>query len=181
MTSPEQKAMMDGIRAASERIKSGASREEEIRLPDGEVVRLSRDEEAPEGFSIESSKGGRSFSARAFGPLSQRPSSYPPDLPFIPQCAVSISVIRNTDGTEEARNAAWMRPVDPEATLDAIARQLQEMGWEKGESTSAATPVGDTRTLLFEKDGSERAVTLMNFGENSQIMLFEKPREEKVH
>lgn len=178
---PGRRAMMEGIRAATERIKSGASMEEELVLPDGETIRLSRDEAAPEGFSIESTKGGRSFRARAYGPLPERPSGYPADLPFIAGCPVSISVVVKADGSEEARNAAWMKPPDPESTLDAIREQLRATGWVEGEASHSSSHLGHTRTLLFSRDGAERAVALMSFGEMSQIMLFEKAKETGGH
>jgi len=171
---PERRAMMERVREASLRVRSGASEEEEVVLDGGQRVRIVRDGDGPQGFTIESTREGKIFRARAFGPAPERPAGYPDDLPFLADCAVSISVIEGEDGSEAGRNIAWMKPEDPPSALETVRSHLREDGWEEGEESRASTVMGTTTTFPFLKDGVERVVSFMAFGEFSQIMLFEK-------
>ena len=172
-----RKAMLEKIKTASGRIRSGESDEEEVTLDEGETVRLTPDPGEPHGVAVEASQEDRSFQARAFGPSEERPPMYPADLPFLRNCAVSISVVISENGFERARNAAWMRPSDPRGALDEIKAQLREEGWEEGEAFHASTYMGHTLSSSFKKIGVNREVALMMFGEYSQVMLFEKMEE----
>lgn len=171
---PERRAVMERVREASLRIRSGASEEEEVVLEGGQRVRIVRDGDGPQGFTIESTREGQSFRARAFGPAPDRPADYPDDLPFVSNCPVSISVVRSEDGSEGGRNVAWMKPEDSRTALEMIRSHLREDGWEEGEESRGSTAMGITTTFPFLKDGVERVVSYMVFGEFSQIMLFEK-------
>jgi len=171
---PERWAMMERVREASLLVRSGASEEEEVELDGGRRVRIVRDGDGPQEFTIESSREGKIFRARAFGPAPVRPAGYPDDLPFLSNCAVSISVIRSEDGSDGGRNVAWMKPEDLRSALEMVKSHLRENGWEEGEESRGSTAMGTTTTFPFLRNGVERVVSLMSFGEFSQIMLFEK-------
>lgn len=207
MADPEGREGFDRVREAMERVRSGESDREEIRLPSGDKVRIHRDArfvsgiriETPEKHQLPSFDGpprgaisgeispatdqtgsgeagelGKGFRAQAFGPAEERPPTYPADLPFVPHCAVTISAFGSRDGSEEARNVAWMRLSDPGGTLQEIKAQLRETGWTEGNNYQASAYTGHTRTFLFTRGRVDRAVALIAFGEFSQIMLFER-------
>lgn len=170
---PKRKEMMEKIGAASLRIRSGESEEEEIVLDTGDTVRMERDPDVPQGFTVESKKGGMSLKARAFDPTSERPHEYAEDLPFVPECPVSISVFDSEEGPRRGRQVAWMRPSDPQGVLDQIKEQLREMGWEEGETSRASSLLGKTVSTRFTLGSRERTLMFMALGEVHQIMMLE--------
>ncbi len=188
----------DAVRAAVERVRSGRSTAEEIDLPSGDKVLIQRDSTMAAGVRIDTPNGpaeanpvvlpglrerrgvqgpeadlGRCRS-QAFGPSKTRGAEYPKDLPFLPDCATSISIMESECGRVVARNAAWIRPADPLSALAEIKAQLRGSGWEEGETTQASSYMGQTFSSTFAKRGMSRTVALMAFGDICQIMLFEK-------
>jgi hypothetical protein len=138
------------------------------------AIRLARDAYTPHDLSVEPGQEVRVFRVRSFPPAEERPLKYPEDFPFLRNLPVSIAVGKSKDGSERARNAAWMRPADPKGALGEIREQLRAGGWEEGETSHASTFMGQTRTWLFKRDEVQRAVVLLDFGTVTQIMLFER-------
>ncbi len=205
MLNLELRARFDEVRLAMERVRSGESESEKIWLPSGDTVTIHRDANAPIGIRIQtpsdarrprsssrtdsrwasSSPGPRSrvgsdwgrevLEAREYAACETRPSGYPSDLPFLPGCAVSVSLKRSEDGSRRARSAVWAGPPEPTRTLNRIKVQLQADGWDQVKTSQASTYVGNTLSSSFRKGQISRVLSLMVFGEFSQIMLFEKP------
>jgi hypothetical protein len=171
---PHRRAVFPKVSATAQGIGSRGSDGEGMVLEEGDTIRLAGDGGGHRGLTAQSAQAGKSFRAQAFGPAEERPPKYPADLPFIQNCSVSISVFGSEDGLEEARNAAWMRLSDPQGTLEQIKAQLRESGWAEEEVSQGSGYGGHTRTSLFTREGVERAVALISFGEFSQIMLFER-------
>lgn len=117
---------------------------------------------------------GMSFRVQAFERAGERPPEYPTDLPFLPNCSVTISAFGFEGGSTKARNVAWMKLGHSEGMLEEIKAQLRESGWREGDPPQEAGYAGHIRTSLFTREGVERAVALIAFGEFSQIMLFER-------
>jgi hypothetical protein len=117
---------------------------------------------------------GMSFRVRAFERAGERPPEYPTDLPFLPNCSVTISAFGFEGGSTRARNVAWMKWGHSEGMLEEIKAQLRESGWRGGDPPREVAYAGHIRTSLFTREGVERAVALIAFGEFSQIMLFER-------
>jgi len=143
-------------------------------LVGGEAIRLAQDAAMPHALPVEPGQKGSVSRVRSFPPDEERPLKYPENIPFLPNVPVSISVERTKEGSERARNAAWMKPADPKGALEEIREQLRAGGWEEGETSYASTFMGHTRTWLFERDEVQRAVVLLDFGKVTQIMLFER-------
>ena len=188
----------DAVRAAVERVRAGRSTVEESDLPSGEKVLIQRDSTMAAGVRIDTPnesaeaepvvlpglrerRGASSPEAdpgrcrsQAFGPSETRGTEYPKDLPFLPDSAASISIMESEGGGVVARNAAWISPADPLRALGEVKTQLREGGWEEGEATQASSYMGQTYSSTFKKGRILRTVALMAFGDNCQIMLFEK-------
>lgn len=194
----EFRGRFDSVRAAMERVRSGHSTFEEIDLPSGDKVTIQRDQSAPAGVRIETPNEANepqavvlpglrerrgvpkpgadldNFRSQPFGSSPEREPNYPADLPFLENCAGSISVRLSEAGEVVARNVAWIRPVDPLSALTEIKAQLGDAGWREGESTQSSSYMGQTLSSTFQKGKMLRTVALMAFGDVRQIMLFEK-------
>jgi len=205
MLNMELRARFDEVRLAMERVRSGESESEQIWLPSGDTVTIHRDATAPIGIRIHTpsdsrrhrpssrtdsrwassppvsrTRGGSEWGrevleAREYDACETRPPDYPGDLPFLPGCAVSVSLKRSEDGARRARSAVWANPPEPTHTLNRVKAQLQTDGWDQVKTSQASTYVGNTLSSSFRKGQVSRVLSLMVFGEFSQIMLFEKP------
>ena len=172
---PEKMAAMEKIKDASLRLRSGESDSEEIVLPDGETVQLSREDDVPGAFTMRSSKGGPAMRSVPFEPSAARPQHYPENLPFLPECAVALMEM----GEGMARTLTWFNPSDPEGRLGELSAQLTFAGWEAGEGSSGSTLHGTTRWIGFKKAERELVLTARQFGEHAHISLMEKPGKGK--
>jgi len=166
--------MMERMKAASQRVRSGEAEVEELTLSGGEVVRISMDSEIAGAFSVESHREGSRFLAQTIEAPEEMPSGYPEDLPFVPGASVSISTISPADGSTAPRTVAWMNPPDVDAALAAIKSSLQNSGWGKGEKSVGATLHGPTTSWTFSRGQDTRQLIVMAFGPVSQILMVEK-------
>ena len=169
-----RKRMLRRARTASGRIGPEPFEGKAIIPGEEDTIILDPDHDLPREAVAAPGFSGQSFRVRSFPPTENRPPKYPPDLPFLRNLAVSISVSRFEDGSERARNAAWINPSDPKNAMEEIRGQLREGGWDEGETAHAATFMGQTRSWSFKRFGVRRAVVLMDFGKVTQIMLFER-------
>lgn len=113
---------------------------------------------------------------RGYPAADERPPDYPTDLPFLPRCAVSVSASRSPDGARRTRSAVWADPPEPSRTLEELKAQLRAAGWKEAQISQASTYMGRTFSSSFQRGGATRVLSLVAFGEFSQILLFEKPR-----
>ena len=170
-TNPEIRERLHRFKEIAARLRSGDSDSEELSLPSGDTVRFTRDPVTEGGMTVESGDGKLSMRLQPFGPSPTRPLTYPEDIPFVPDCAVSI--VEMPKGP--ARNVTWLAPPDPDQALDLIKHQLVEDGWEGSEPTSITTPMGVTISLGYSKDGRARMLSLSRYPGHAQIVLMELP------
>lgn len=161
------------MQAAALRFRAGESDVEEIESPNG-LIRLVRDPDAPQGFRIEAEADGESISMslRAFPPAPIRPEDYPPDLPFLADCAAMVNGTANT--------VSWMNPADPGTSFERLAEAIIEGGWEKVEISPVIAGSGDRRQAEFRmpgKDGmpaKERTLMLNVRDGHAHLVLMER-------
>jgi hypothetical protein len=175
MEDDERKRMTAAIQAATERVRSGEVESAEITTPDGTVMRLSRDPVVPGGFRVESDGAdrGKALTARTYPALEDRPASYPAALPFLPQCAVSVTEV----GSRGMRSAIWMNPPDAGAAFESIRNGMTALGWIQRPVPEPPMPVLlgplEGRQLLFDKHGCQGTLMHRTFNDVSQIMWLE--------
>ena len=168
---PEIKERLQQFKDIAARLRSGDSDSEELSLPSGDTVRFARDPDTEGGMTVESGDGKMSMRLQPFEASPARPPAYPEDLPFVPDCAVSI--VDMPQGP--ARNVTWLAPPDPNDALEAIRQQLSDDGWEGSDPTSFSTPMGETTSFGFSKDGRKRMLSLSRYTGHAQIVLVELP------
>jgi hypothetical protein len=162
------------MKEATERLQSGASKREEITFPSGRKVVLEADEEVSGAFRMRESEGGMAMRSVPFQPSSTRPADYPEDMPFLPECAVSLIEV----GDGSSRTMTWYAPPDPEAALAELRLQLTREGWSEAGESEASTTHGTARWSGFEKGGLSRLLSLSRFGEHCQMVMVERPHRE---
>jgi hypothetical protein len=170
-TDGDIKERLQQFKDIAARLRSGDSDSEELSLPSGGTVRFVRDPDTEGGMTVESGDGKMSMRLQPFEASPARPPAYPEDLPFVPDCAVSIVEMP----TGPARNVTWLAPRDPDGALEVIRQQLTDDGWEGSEPTSFTTPMGVTTSLGFSKDGRKRMLSLSRYTGHAQIVLVEAP------
>lgn len=170
-TDAETKARLEQFKDIAARLRSGDSDSEEVSLPSGDTIRFTRDPDTEGGMTVESGDGKMSMRLQPFEASPTRPPTYPEDIPFVPDCAVSI--VEMPKGP--ARNVTWLAPPDPDGALEVIKQQLEEDGWEGSEPTSMTTPMGVMTSLGFSKDGRKRMLSLSRYPGHVQIALMEAP------
>jgi hypothetical protein len=166
------------FKEAMERVRSGAAREEEVRLPSGDRVRLVHDPRTEAGYRIEPvSEGGGSDDPfpqpLLFEQPGLRPPEYPDDLPFLPGQSVSFL----DQGPGGARLLAWSTLSDETEALETIRAQLDEEGWVLVRDTSGSGHGLRTIGLVFQKGGMERFFLLSRRGESFHLMMREYRKE----
>jgi hypothetical protein len=112
---------------------------------------------------------------RGYEAAEERPPGYPDDLPFLPHCGVSVSTGRSPEGANRTRSAVWADPPDPSRTLEELKAELRAAGWNQVKVSQASTYMGRTFSSSFRRGGVTRVLSLLAFGEFSQILLFERP------
>lgn len=197
-------ARFDQVRWAMERVRAGESKLERIGLPSGDQVTIYRDETAPIGIRIQTAgkpggarrgptslKGpsgpgalgpaeaspGEEIRRREFGPTEERPWDYPDDLPFLPGHGVCVSHRALPGRPGRTRSSVWTGLPDPNRVLGALISQLQMQGWEEWKTSHNESYMGHTLSCFFKMGRAQRVLSLMAFGEFSQIMLFERMGE----
>ena len=167
----EIKERLEQFKEIAARLRSGDSESEELSLPSGDTVRFTRDPDTEGGMTVESGDGTMSMRLQPFEASPTRPPTFPEDVPFVPDCAVSI--VEMPKGP--ARNVTWLAPADPDVAVEVIKRQLAEDGWEGSDPTSMTTPMGRTTSSGFSKDGRKRLLSLSRYPGHVQIVLMEAP------
>ncbi len=155
------------MQAAALRFRAGESEVEEIESPNG-LIRLVRDPDAPQGFRIEAEADGESISMslRAFPPTPTRPEDYPPDLPFLPDCAAMVNGTANT--------VSWMNPADPGTSFERLAETTIESGWEEVGISPVIAGSVDRRQAEFRMAGKERTLMLNVRDGHAHLVLMER-------
>lgn len=171
----EKKEAFRLMKEATERLRSGVSKREEITLPYGRKLVLEADGEVLGAFRMREAEGSMSMRSVPFQPSSSRPANYPEDVPFLPECAVSLIEV----GDGSSRTMTWFAPPDPEGALAELRLQLTREEWTQAEESEASTAHGTARWSGFEKGELSRLLTLSRFGEHSQIVMIERPRREE--
>ena len=118
------------FKAALERVRSGSTQAEEVRLPSGDMVRLVHEPRTEAGYRIEPMPGTESLEDSLPQPVvfdgpGVRPPEYPEDLPFLPGQSVSLL----DQGPDGARLLAWSDLSDATKALETIRVQLEKEGW----------------------------------------------------
>jgi hypothetical protein len=165
----EWKEFQEEVKAASERVRSGESDLEELTLPDGETMRLIRDPEVPGAYVVESSQAEQTLRAVTFEPASERPTGYPDDLPFLPNCPCSVTTISGAD----ARSVTWFGPPEPTLALESLGAQLVGEGWMKEPEGDVSHPFGKTRHVRFMRDGRHTNLILNEVDGKAHLMLMQ--------
>lgn len=194
-------ARFDEVRWAMERVRAGESRFERIGLPSGDQVTIHRDETTPIGIRIQTARKpggvrpeptsleapsgpgtlappeaspGEEVRRIEFDPAAKRPAHYPDDLPFLPGQRVCVSHRALPGRPGRARSSVWTGLPDPNRALGVLLAQLQSRGWEEWKTSHNESYMGHTLTCFFKLGSAQRVLSLMVFGEFSQIMLFER-------
>ena len=99
-----------------------------------------------------------------YAPAKERPASYPPDLPFLPDATLSVSVF-----DDSAYGPIWQTfgLSNLKAALDSITRQLESAGWERMKVPADKLPPG----AAFSRGEARRFVTGMEGAGGSMIMV----------
>jgi len=194
-------ARFDEVRWAMERVRAGQSQVERIGLPSGDQVTIHRDETTPIGIRIQTARKpggvprqptpmeapsgpgtlgsteastGEDVRRIEFGPAAKRPPNYPDDLPFLPGIRVCVSHRALPGRPGRTRSSVWTGLPDPNRALGALISQLQVRGWEEWKTSQNESYMGHTLSCFFRMGRAQRVLSLMEFGEFSQIMLFDR-------
>jgi hypothetical protein len=174
--SPDPKTLeaMERMKNVMAQFKAGDLDSAEITLPTGGTVRLSRSSEAPGAFTVQGEDGGPAMHSIPFEESTERPDTYPEDLPFLPGVKVSVSRFEGRAGC----TVGWFDLPDPDAALDELRDQMLEAGWEGGEPTRTSTPFGTMTVLELRKGGRTRGLMLQRFGDHNKITLMEAGQKQ---
>lgn len=156
-------ALFQRMQEAALRFRSGESDVEEIETPNG-LARLVRDPTNPLGFRIDFVGEGarRSVPIQEYPPSPVRLPGYPAPLPFLPNCAASVSSLD--------QSVTWDDPPEPERALERVARACLDDGWVARRPTGG----GSESAHYFDKDGVERSLRLTRDGGRARLVLSER-------
>lgn len=163
------KARIEEIQELTRRILSGESDAEELTLPSGGTVRLTRNQSAHGDITVEGFGSETTFRTVAFGESEVRPLDYPEDLPFLPACPSSLM----DGGVDGSRTMSWSRVSDPAGLLSTIREELSSHGWTCRRDTTGTMGVTRTAAMLFRKGETERMFLLTGSAGQFHIMMRE--------
>jgi hypothetical protein len=105
-----------------------------------------------------------------FEGYTERPESYPVDLPFLPGVTANLTEFEERPG----RTVNWFIPSDPDRALAELRSQMEAEGWTEENETTMPNPFGTMTSVEFRKGELKRTLVVSRFGEHNKIMLMEQ-------
>lgn len=140
-----------------------------VTLPDGTELKIEREPE--EGISLRvraSAEGAEYPEFTLWQAAPARPDSYPSTLPFIPDRAVSVTVVPS----REAVSMRWSGVPDPKAVLAQLAAASKGEGWVPEESPASAD-TALTGMLALRRGERQRILIPIPTGSEAIVSLLE--------
>lgn len=111
--------------------------------------------------------------ATTFGAGADRPASYPPELPYLPEHRALV-----TGGQKGGWTAVWFVASGVERVAAEILSQSAAAGWSDAASSEGGMLVPGMRIVELTRPGLRRTVMISSFGENGSITLSDEPEGE---
>ena len=105
-----------------------------------------------------------------FGTGADRPASYPPELPYLPEHRALV-----TGGRQGGWTAVWFVASGVESVAAEILSQSAAAGWSEAASSEGGMLVPGMRIVELARPGLRRTVMISSFGENGSITLSDEP------
>lgn len=154
-----------GIPQALQNALLDPARRDQTVTVDGEDVRLRFDPEPGVHVRMElpQAPGGMAFTT--YKATDERPASYPPELPFLPGVAASVT------GRGGNASVQWWNVPDVEGALAGLRAHAAADGWAEGAETRLDF-LPSLRILNFQRaDGTQRVVHVTPTGGGTMIQL----------
>jgi len=104
-----------------------------------------------------------------FPPATTRPSTYPPELPFLAQTTTALIQVEHAEGGAMLQ---FYHVANPVGALVDLIRQSEENGWERGTAGAAS----DVEVVRFRR-GTERRLVLRTLNAVGLIWLLDVPED----
>jgi hypothetical protein len=158
------------MRLVAELLANAARPDGEIRAADGRLYRKRSSPEAGVRTSLEIAEPGQPADrvATVYDPGSERPASYPSDLPFVPGTVALVYPAVQT--VPPSAIVIWTESADPTGLERQVLELCQADGWEE---TAAPTPfaAGVSTPRELRRGPAKRLLTALPLRAESGVML----------